>query len=421
MNLVPRQQVQNSCCLVVEIIQARQLASLNVTGGSDPYVEVQYGDKARRTECKVGILSPRWNARFEFPVQSASDVLNLEMKDAETTGYDRFMGRCSINPFSFILGAEENQSQPSEKKSEPKKGNGRIVRERKLTWPPRAATEWRKLLPRLQNSGDWSLLRQKGRVAAMALGSIEIRISVRGQFPADLADRVSIANSKRLARESGAALGSDRDRAVSADAALGGGKSAPATVAVASTSPSTIDFSRWNGVGRLTGSGVKDPIWEEDDAVTRCHCGVLFSTFSRKHHCRVCGKVFCAACTSDRIDNERSCDPCASLVRRIRGDPLYRLLGKELSTLYYAELSTWGVTREDLEDQAAEGGARSLNVYLERAGVESEADREAISFRVRRIFGHHDYTEKSGKREAGSGSAASGGAQLRQRRGKTTR
>ena len=109
MNLVPRQQVQNSCCLVVEIIQARQLASLNVTGGSDPYVEVQYAGKARKTECKVGVCNPRWNARFEFPVQSASDVLNLEMKDAESTGYDRFMGRCSINPFSFILGAEENQ------------------------------------------------------------------------------------------------------------------------------------------------------------------------------------------------------------------------------------------------------------------------------------------------------------------------
>ena len=57
--------------------------------------------------------------------------------------------------------------------------------------------------------------------------------------------------------------------------------------------------------------------------------------------------------------------------------------------LYYAELSSWGVTREDLED-ASERGADGLRAYLERVGVESEDDRDEISRRALHIFGHHE-------------------------------
>lgn len=41
------------------------------------------------------------------------------------------------------------------------------------------------------------------------------------------------------------------------------------------------------------------PVWVEDKYAASCaKCTVDFSTFKRRHHCRGCGKVFCADCSS---------------------------------------------------------------------------------------------------------------------------
>lgn len=41
--------------------------------------------------------------------------------------------------------------------------------------------------------------------------------------------------------------------------------------------------------------------WIADSLRTNCHaCNVLFTTTTRKHHCRVCGEIFCDACTTRR-------------------------------------------------------------------------------------------------------------------------
>ncbi|RDB29151.1 1-phosphatidylinositol-3-phosphate 5-kinase FAB1B [Hypsizygus marmoreus] len=42
-------------------------------------------------------------------------------------------------------------------------------------------------------------------------------------------------------------------------------------------------------------------LWKPDSAATRCdnlYCGTKFSMRKRRHHCRKCGDIFCAACTS---------------------------------------------------------------------------------------------------------------------------
>ncbi|KAF7437263.1 hypothetical protein PC9H_004100 [Pleurotus ostreatus] len=42
-------------------------------------------------------------------------------------------------------------------------------------------------------------------------------------------------------------------------------------------------------------------LWKEDALASACdnfYCRVRFSIFERRHHCRKCGSVFCAACTS---------------------------------------------------------------------------------------------------------------------------
>lgn len=43
-------------------------------------------------------------------------------------------------------------------------------------------------------------------------------------------------------------------------------------------------------------------IWRNSDEVSRCQlCDAEFSFFNRKHHCRLCGDVFCAACSNNKI------------------------------------------------------------------------------------------------------------------------
>lgn len=43
--------------------------------------------------------------------------------------------------------------------------------------------------------------------------------------------------------------------------------------------------------------GVNQPIWENDNDVKECRsCMSRFSIFKRKHHCRKCGRIFCAQC-----------------------------------------------------------------------------------------------------------------------------
>ncbi len=61
------------------------------------------------------------------------------------------------------------------------------------------------------------------------------------------------------------------------------------------------------------------PAWQEDSSVTSCPiCGGKFnSILQRKHHCRLCGHVACAACSEGRVivpawgdDQLRVCKPC---------------------------------------------------------------------------------------------------------------
>jgi predicted RNA-binding Zn-ribbon protein involved in translation (DUF1610 family) len=67
---------------------------------------------------------------------------------------------------------------------------------------------------------------------------------------------------------------------------------------------------------------VKDH-WVPDEVAKKCHsCGVDFSAFNRRHHCRNCGEIFCDKCSQGRIaltaeDNAplvRVCDRCMAEV-----------------------------------------------------------------------------------------------------------
>lgn len=42
--------------------------------------------------------------------------------------------------------------------------------------------------------------------------------------------------------------------------------------------------------------------WMPDSVSKECYdCGEKFTTFRRKHHCRVCGQIFCSKCCNQEI------------------------------------------------------------------------------------------------------------------------
>eukprot|EP01126_Amoeba_proteus_P028547 TRINITY_DN2815_c0_g2_i1.p1 TRINITY_DN2815_c0_g2~~TRINITY_DN2815_c0_g2_i1.p1 ORF type:complete len:156 (+),score=17.14 TRINITY_DN2815_c0_g2_i1:51-518(+) len=66
--------------------------------------------------------------------------------------------------------------------------------------------------------------------------------------------------------------------------------------------------------------------WHRDEQVTHCGlCNQLFSAAVRKHHCRLCGEIFCEKCSSRQITypelnitDERGCASCYDFLAKHR-------------------------------------------------------------------------------------------------------
>lgn len=49
-------------------------------------------------------------------------------------------------------------------------------------------------------------------------------------------------------------------------------------------------------------SHVSRDFWMPDQSCRVCYeCDSQFTLFNRRHHCRLCGRIFCAKCTSNRV------------------------------------------------------------------------------------------------------------------------
>ncbi|KAF4670640.1 1-phosphatidylinositol-3-phosphate 5-kinase [Perkinsus chesapeaki] len=57
-------------------------------------------------------------------------------------------------------------------------------------------------------------------------------------------------------------------------------------------------------------------LWMPDETCTACFgCSRTFHAFRRKHHCRICGRIFCYRCSNHFIEGQhRVCDHCHSTV-----------------------------------------------------------------------------------------------------------
>lgn len=70
---------------------------------------------------------------------------------------------------------------------------------------------------------------------------------------------------------------------------------------------------------RLTQKAPQPLFWKRDEDITFCNnCHQKFTIFYRKHHCRLCGNIYCSSCSASRIPFttkqtttlERACQMC---------------------------------------------------------------------------------------------------------------
>jgi len=78
--------------------------------------------------------------------------------------------------------------------------------------------------------------------------------------------------------------------------------------------------------------------WQRDDEVPTCeNCNIEFSFTVRRHHCRACGRIFCATCSSEKLDivnyntPQRVCFTCYSRYCDLRPDEKSACFASELT------------------------------------------------------------------------------------------
>ncbi|TDL28185.1 hypothetical protein BD410DRAFT_782156 [Rickenella mellea] len=72
----------------------------------------------------------------------------------------------------------------------------------------------------------------------------------------------------------------------------------------------TTSFKRSGSVSKvirkIRGEGLSRDYWMDDDNCKECYdCKSVFTTWRRKHHCRICGQIFCSRCASNIIKGYR--------------------------------------------------------------------------------------------------------------------
>ncbi|MBW0477926.1 hypothetical protein O181_017641 [Austropuccinia psidii MF-1] len=67
-------------------------------------------------------------------------------------------------------------------------------------------------------------------------------------------------------------------------------------------------------MGRIQGKGLSKEYWMPDKDAKECYdCAAVFTSWRRKHHCRICGAIFCSRCASNLVSGHRFA--CSGYIR----------------------------------------------------------------------------------------------------------
>lgn len=83
--------------LTVHVVEARDLASMDMNGTSDPYVVLTIEDQRIETNFKKGTLNPVWNESFTFDISHGHIPLKVVVMDKDTFGKDDYQGETEID------------------------------------------------------------------------------------------------------------------------------------------------------------------------------------------------------------------------------------------------------------------------------------------------------------------------------------
>ncbi|KAM9346936.1 1-phosphatidylinositol 3-phosphate 5-kinase [Symphorus nematophorus] len=113
--------------------------------------------------------------------------------------------------------------------------------------------------------------------------------------------------------------------------------------------------------------------WMPDSQCKECYdCNEKFTTFRRRHHCRLCGQIFCSRCCNQEIPGKfmgytgdlRACTYCRKLALNYAHSAESGSIGEDLSALSDSPCSV--CVLEPTEPRTPVGGRKaSRNIFLE--------------------------------------------------------
>ncbi|XP_068185209.1 1-phosphatidylinositol 3-phosphate 5-kinase isoform X2 [Antennarius striatus] len=113
--------------------------------------------------------------------------------------------------------------------------------------------------------------------------------------------------------------------------------------------------------------------WMPDSQCKECYdCNEKFTTFRRRHHCRLCGQIFCSRCCNQEIPGKfmgytgdlRACTYCRKIALSYAHSAESGSIGEDLSTLSDSPSSV--CASEPSEPRTPVGGRKaSRNIFLE--------------------------------------------------------
>eukprot|EP01112_Ceratiomyxa_fruticulosa_P021984 TRINITY_DN7930_c0_g1_i1.p1 TRINITY_DN7930_c0_g1~~TRINITY_DN7930_c0_g1_i1.p1 ORF type:complete len:619 (-),score=165.17 TRINITY_DN7930_c0_g1_i1:9-1865(-) len=82
--------------LQINVAEARDLASADSNGFSDPYCVITIGAQKKKTKVKQKTLNPNWNETFTFQIHPKDAFMKVEVFDWDALATDDFLGEANL-------------------------------------------------------------------------------------------------------------------------------------------------------------------------------------------------------------------------------------------------------------------------------------------------------------------------------------